>query len=110
MHTFILNNKAGKRRFVKFHWLPILGTHSLVWDEAQKLQGIDPDFHRRDLWDAIEAGAYPEYELGLQILEEEDEHKFDFDILDATKIIPEELAPIKRVGKLERVAVWIILT
>lgn len=82
VHTFVLVNSEGKRRFVKFHWLPVLGTHSLVWDEAQKLQGVDPDFHRRDLWDAIEAGAYPEWELALQIVEEEDEHNFDFDLLD----------------------------
>jgi len=100
VHTFILVNEQGKRRFVKFHWLPKLGTHSLVWDESQKLTGADPDFHRRDLWEAIEGGAYPEWDLGLQIIEEEDEHKFEFDILDSTKLIPEELVPIKRVGKL----------
>jgi len=100
VHTFILVNKQGKRRFCKFHWKPILGTHSLVWDEAQKLGGIDPDFHRRDLYDSIEAGVYFEYELGLQLIEEEDEHKFDFDLLDSTKIIPEELVPVRRVGKM----------
>lgn len=100
VHSFILVNAQGKRRFVKFHWLPSLGTHSLVWDEAQKLVGADPDWHRRDLWDAIESGSYPEWELGLQVVDEEDEHKFDFDLLDATKIIPEELVPVRRVGKM----------
>eukprot|EP00029_Vermamoeba_vermiformis_P009206 TRINITY_DN451_c0_g1_i1.p1 TRINITY_DN451_c0_g1~~TRINITY_DN451_c0_g1_i1.p1 ORF type:complete len:732 (-),score=221.14 TRINITY_DN451_c0_g1_i1:34-2229(-) len=100
VHSFLLVNAQGKRRFVKFHWLPSLGTHSLVWDEAQKLVGTDPDWHRRDLWDAIESGAYPEWELGLQVVDEDDEHKFDFDLLDATKIIPEELVPVRRVGKM----------
>lgn len=100
VHSFVLVNKAGKRRFCKFHWIPQLGTHSLVWDEASKLNGIDPDYHRRDLWEAIQGGAYPEWELGLQIVEEEDADKFDFDILDATKIIPEELVPVRRVGKM----------
>lgn len=75
------------------------GKASLVWDEAQKLTGRDPDFHRRDLWEAIEAGDYPEYELGLQLIAEEDEFKFDFDLLDPTKLIPEELVPVQRVGK-----------
>jgi len=100
VHTFRLVNAQGKSRFVKFHWKPLLGVHSLVWDEALKLAGKDPDFHRRDLWEAIEAGAYPEYELGLQIIEEEDADKLDFDLLDATKIIPEEQVPVRRVGKL----------
>jgi catalase len=100
VHTFRLVNAEGKSRFVKFHWKPLLGVHSLVWDEAQKLAGKDPDFHRRDLWEAIERGQYPEYELGLQVIEEEDEDKFDFDLLDATKIVPEELVPVRRVGKL----------
>jgi len=100
VHSFLLVNAEGKRRFVKFHWTPKLGTHSLVWDESQKITGADPDFHRRDLWEAIETGAYPEWELGFQIVEEEDEHKFDFDILDSTKLIPEELVPIKKIGKL----------
>jgi catalase len=93
-------NKEGKRRFVKFHFIPKLGTHSLVWDEALKLTGFDPDFHRRDLWEAIEAGAYPEWDLGVQLVDEEDEHRFDFDLLDSTKIIPEELVPVRRVGRL----------
>lgn len=100
VHSFVLVNKEGQRRFVKFHFIPRLGTHSLVWDEAQKLGGTDPDFHRRDLYEAIEAGAYPEWDLGLQIVDEADEHKFDFDLLDATKIIPEELVPVRRVGRL----------
>jgi catalase len=100
VHTFRLINAAGVARFVKFHWKPIKGVKSLVWDEAQKISGMDPDFHRRDLFEAIERGDYPEWELGLQIVEEKDEFKFDFDLLDATKIIPEELVPVRRVGKL----------
>jgi catalase len=100
VHTFRLVNAAGRSRFVKFHWKPTLGVHSLVWDEAQQLAGKDPDYHRRDLWEAIQAGDYPEYELGVQLLEEEDEFKFPFDILDATKIWPEELVPVRRIGKM----------
>jgi len=100
VHTFRFINQAGKARFVKFHWKPTLGVHSLVWDEAQKLAGKDPDWLRRDLWEAIEMGNYPEFELNVQIVEEEDEFKFDFDLLDATKIIPEELVPLRPVGKM----------
>jgi catalase len=100
VHTFRFVNEQGKARFVKFHWKPLLGVHSLVWDETQKLGGKDPDFHRRDLLEAIEMGDYPEYELGVQIIEEEDEFNFDFDILDSTKIIPEELVPVKPIGKM----------
>ncbi|MEH2084289.1 MAG: catalase [Nostoc sp.] len=100
IHTFRFVNEQGKARFVKFHWKPILGVHSIVWDEAQKAGGKDPDFHRRDLGDAIEMGDYPEFELGVQIVEEEDELKFDFDILDSTKLIPEELVPVKPIGKM----------
>ena len=100
VHTFRLINEAGKARFVKFHWKPLLGLHAVVWDEAQKISGKDPDFHRRDLWEAIENGDYPEWELGVQIVEERDEFKFDFDLLDPTKIIPEELVPVQRIGKL----------
>ena len=100
VHTFRLINAAGKSRFVKFHWKPLLGVHSVAWDEAQKISGKDPDFHRRDLWQAIESGAFPEYELGLQIVEEKDEFAFGFDLLDPTKLIPEELVPVQRVGKL----------
>jgi catalase len=100
VHTFRLVNAEGKSRFVKFHWKPLLGVHSFVWDEALKIAGKDPDFHRRDLWKAIEMGAYPEYELGLQIIEEDEADDFAFDLLDATKIVPEELVPVRRVGKL----------
>ena len=100
VHTFRWVNVEGKSRFVKYHWKPILGVHSNVFDEAQKLAGKDPDFHRRDLWESIEMGNYPEYELGVQIIEEADEHKFDFDILDSTKLIPEELVPVHPVGKM----------
>jgi catalase len=100
VHTFRLVNKKGDARFVKFHWKPLLGLHSVAWDEAQKISGKDPDFHRRDLWEAIEHGAYPEWEFGIQVVEEKDEHKFDFDLLDPTKLIPEELVPVKRVGKM----------
>jgi catalase len=100
IHTFRLVNEAGKSRFVKFHWKPMLGVHSMVWDETQKIGGKDPDFNRRDLWEAIEVASYPEFELGVQIIEEEDEFKFDFDILDPTKIIPEELVPVRPIGKM----------
>ena len=85
---------------MKFHFKPTLGMHSVLWEEAQQISGKDPDFHRRDLWDAIEAGEFPEWEFGVQVVEEEDEHKFDFDLLDPTKIIPEELVPITPLGKI----------
>lgn len=100
IHTFRLINAEGKVTFVRFHWKPVAGTASMVWDESQKLTGRDPDFHRRELWEAIEAGDYPEYELGLQLIPEEDEFKFDFDLLDPTKLIPEALVPVERVGKM----------
>ena len=100
VHTFRLVNAEGVSRFVKFHWKPLKGVASQVWDEAQLTSGRDPDFHRRDLFEAIERGDYPEWELGLQIVEEKDEQTFDFDLLDPTKLIPEELVPIRRVGKL----------
>ena len=100
VHTFRFINAEGKSNFVKFHWRPSVGTCSLVWDEAQKLAGKDTDFHRRDLWDAIETGDYPEWEFGVQIIPEEDEHAFDFDILDPTKLIPEEVIPITPLGKM----------
>ena len=100
VHTFRLVNDAGESVFVKFHWEPKYGTHSLVWDEAVKISGADPDYHRRDLWDRIEAGAYPEWELGVQIFTEEQAEAFSFDILDATKIIPEELIPVRPVGRM----------
>ncbi len=100
VHTFRFVNEKGQAHFVKFHWKPVLGTHSLVWDEAQKISGKDPDFHRRDLWEAIENGDFPEYELGVQLIKEEDEFKFDFDVLDPTKLWPEEDVPVKIIGKM----------
>lgn len=100
VNTFRFVNAKGKARFVKFHWKPALGIHSLSWDEAQKLAGKDSDFHRRSLWEAIEDGHYPEFEFGVQLLEEKDEFKFEFDILDPTKIWPEEQVPVKIIGKL----------
>ncbi len=100
VHTFRLVNAQGKSTFCKFHWKPLLGTHSLVWDEAVKIMGADPDFHRRDLWEAIESGHYPEWELGLQTFSEADAAKFSFDVLDSTKLIPEELVPVKPVGRM----------
>lgn len=100
VHTFRLVDAQGTARFVKFHWKPKLGVHSVLWDEALKISGKDPDFHRRDLWEAIAAGAHPEWELGLQVIEEADEHTFAFDLLDPTKLVPEELVPVERVGRL----------
>ncbi len=100
VHTFRLINAAGEARFCKFHWTPLQGTHSLVWDEAAKLIGADPDYHRRDLWEAIEAGAFPEWELALQVFTEEQADAFEFDVLDPTKLIPEELVPLMPIGKM----------
>ena len=100
VNTFRFVNAEGKSHFVKFHWKPLLGTHSVVWDEAQKLNGKDPDFHRRDLYEAIENGDYPEYEFGVQLIDEKDEFAFDFDILDPTKLWPEEEIPVKILGKM----------
>ncbi len=100
VHTFRLINAEGKSTFVKFHWKPKLGMQSVVWNEAVKINGADPDFHRRDLWNAIHMGAYPEWELGLQLFDEEFAEQFAFDVLDATKLIPEEEVPIRRVGRL----------
>ncbi|MFC5906717.1 catalase [Streptacidiphilus monticola] len=100
VHTFRLVNAEGRGTFVKFHWKPRLGVCSQVWDEAQLTAGRDPDFHRRDLWEAIEAGAYPEWELGLQLIPEEDEFAFPFDLLDPTKLVPEELVPVRPVGRM----------
>jgi len=100
IHTFRLINAQGKSTFVRFHWKPVAGKASLLWDEAQKLAGKDADFHRRDLWESIEAGDFPEYQLGLQLIPEEDEFKFDFDLLDATKLIPEALVPVQLVGRM----------
>ncbi len=100
VHTFRLVNAEGQSLFCKFHWTPLAGTHSLIWDEAAKITGADPDFHRRDLWEAIEAGEFPEWELGLQLFTEEQANNFPFDILDPTKLVPEELVPVTRVGKM----------
>ncbi|GAB4585126.1 catalase [Nocardia sp. IFM 10818] len=100
VHTFRLVNAAGRATFVKFHWKPELGVHSLLWEECQQVAGQDPDFNRRDLWDCIEAGQYPAWELGVQLIPDENEFGFDFDILDATKIIPEEQVPVQPVGRL----------
>ncbi len=100
VHTFRLVNAKQESVLCKWHWTPVAGTHSLVWDEAVKISGADPDFHRRDLWEAIEAGAYPEWELGLQIFTEEQAEQFSFDVLDPTKLIPEELVPLTPVGRL----------
>jgi len=100
VHTYRLINAEGVSTFVKFHWKPVAGVHSLVWDEAVKIAGQDPDFHRRDMHDSIEKGNFFEWELGVQLLAEEDEMKFDFDILDSTKLWPEDLIPVQRVGKM----------
>ncbi len=100
VHTFRFVNAEGRSTFVKFHWKPRLGVHSLVWDEAQQVAGRDPDYNRRDLWEAIEDGDFPEWELGVQLVPERDEHAFDFDLLDPTKIIPEEQVPVRPVGRL----------
>ncbi len=100
VHSYRFVNAKGESVFVKFHWNPTAGTHSLVWDEAVKLSGADSDFHRRDLWESIEAGVFPEYELGVQIITEEQAEQFSFDVLDATKIVPEEVVPIRPIGKM----------
>ncbi|WP_110995012.1 catalase HPII [Pseudomonas sichuanensis] len=100
VHTFRLVNADGVASFVKFHWKPRQGVHSLLWDEAQKLAGKDADYHRRDLWEAIETGNCPEWELGVQVVSEADEHRFGFDLLDPTKLIPEELVPVTPLGKM----------
>lgn len=100
VHTFRFVNAEGVSHFVKFHWKPVLGVKSLVWDEAQKIAGKNSDFHRQDLWEAIEAGNYPEFEFGVQMIKEEDEFNFDFDILDPTKLWPEEQIPVKIIGKM----------
>ncbi len=100
VHTFRLVNAEGASSFVKFHWRPIAGTHALDWDEAVKIAGTDPDFHRRDLWEAIESGHFPEWELSFQLFSEKQAENFSFDILDSTKLVPEELVPLTPVGKL----------
>jgi catalase len=100
VHSFRLINEAGKSSYVKFHWRPKLGLQSVIWDEALKINGADPDFHRRDLWDAIDGGAFPEYELSVQVFDDAFAKKFDFDILDSTKLIPEEMLPLRPVGRM----------
>ncbi len=100
IHTFRFINEKGESHFVRFHWKPMLGVHSVTWDEAVKISGADSDFHRRDLWEAIDAGHFPEWEFGVQIIPDADEHKFEFDLLDPTKLIPEEMVPVKIIGKM----------
>ncbi|WP_313696682.1 catalase [Achromobacter sp.] len=100
VHTFRFVNAQGESRLVKFHWNPILGTHSQVWNEAVKVSGADPDYHRRDLWEAIDAGHGPEWELGVQVFTEDQADGFSFDVLDATKIVPEELVPVVPIGRM----------
>jgi catalase len=100
VHTFRFVNAHGESTFVKFHWRPLAGTHSLDWDEAVKISGADSDFHRRDLWEAIEGGNFPEWELGVQLFTEEEAEGYSFDVLDATKLIPEELVPVKPIGRM----------
>ncbi len=100
VHTFRLVNAKGVAHFAKFHWKPKLGKHALVWDEAQKIAGKDPDFHRRDLWEAIAQGSFPEWDLGLQLIEQTKADSLGFDLLDPTKLIPEEVVPVLNAGKL----------
>lgn len=100
VNTFKFVNKDGKASFVKFHWKPKLGVHSVAWNEAQKISGFNSDFHRQDLYENIDKGNFPEWDFGVQIVPEEDEHKFSFDLLDPTKIIPEELVPVKIIGRM----------
>ena len=100
VHTFRLINAEGKTTYVKFHWRPKLGMQSVLWDEALKISGADPDHHRRDLWNAIEEGNYPEWELAVQLFDEEFVNKFEFDVLDATKVIPEEQIPLRGIGRM----------
>ncbi|MES2545989.1 MAG: catalase [Bacteroidota bacterium] len=100
VHTFRFINDKNESHFVKFHWKPKLGTHAVVWDEAQKISGKNSDFHKQDLWEAIETGNFPEWELGVQLIQEADEHKFEFDLLDPTKLVPEELVPVTIIGKM----------
>ncbi|BCR84034.1 catalase catA [Aspergillus chevalieri] len=101
VNTFSLINAQGKRHFVKFHWIPHLGVHSLVWDEALKLAGQDPDFHRKDLMEAIDNKAYPKWDFAIQVIPEENQDDFDFDILDASKVWPEDIIPLRVIGELE---------
>ncbi len=100
VHTFRLVNEAGRSTYVKFHWKPARGLQSVTWNEAVKINGADPDFHRRDLWEAIKRGDYPEWELCLQLFDDDFADQFEFDVLDPTKLIPEEMVPARPVGKL----------
>ena len=100
VHTYRFVSEDGKSTFVKFHWRPKLGMQSVLWDEALKISGADPDFHRRDLWSAIDKGDYPEWEFGVQLFDQNFADKFDFDVLDATKLIPEEILPLRIIGRL----------
>jgi catalase len=100
IHTYRFINDKGESHFVRFHWKPMLGVHSVTWDEAVRISGADSDFHRRDLWEAIDGGHFPEWEFGVQIIPDADEHKFEFDLLDPTKLIPEEMVPVKIIGKM----------
>lgn len=101
VNTYTLTNAEGVRHFVKFHFTPTLGVHSLVWDEALKIAGQDPDFHRKDLATAIDNGAFPTWKFGIQVCPEDRQDDFDFDILDATKVWPEELLPVRYIGELQ---------
>ena len=100
VHTFRFLDSEGRATFVKFHWKPKAGLQSVLWEEALRINGADPDFHRRDLWDTIGAGDFPEWELGVQLFDEAFARDFAFDVLDATKLIPEELVPVQRIGRL----------
>ena len=100
VHTFRFINEQNESHFVKFHWKPKLGTHAVVWDEAQKISGKNSDFHKQDLWEAIEGGNFPEWELGVQLIPEADEHRYGFDLLDPTKLVPEELVPVTIIGRM----------
>ncbi len=100
VHTFRLVNEAGRSTYVKFHWRPKLGMQSVVWDEAVKISGADPDYHRRDLWNAIDQGSFPEWELAVQLFDEDFAKRFDFDVLDASKLIPEEVLPLRVIGRM----------
>lgn len=100
VHTFRFVNEKRESTFIKFHWKPVLGVHSLPWEESQQLGGLDPDYHRRDLFEAIKTGQFPEWQLGVQLISEKDEFKFPFDLLDPTKLVPEELVPVKIIGRM----------
>ncbi|KAJ1551346.1 hypothetical protein HK405_014687, partial [Cladochytrium tenue] len=100
VNTYVLRNARGRRHFAKFHWRPHLGRHGMTWDECQILAGRDPDFLRRDLADAIDEGFFPVYDFGVQLIPEENENDFDFDLLDCTKVVPEDLVPVRWVGSM----------